>query len=514
MSLSLERRAALWGDRTAVVDASDDQRVSYAELDAAAEAAARRLAELGVGANDAVAVLSRNRIEVLALLFAARRLGAVFAPVSHRLTPATVEGPLDAISPDLLVHESAQRDLVREVPDDRAYDFEEFGRLDGVDYDRPDSDPETSLCYLHTRDEADRPAVGASRTADRRDETTTDDPQAGERVVDVPARAVEWNCLTLTTAWGLGRRDRALSVLPLSDPDGLLRTALPLLYVGGRVVLSRAFDPPDALDAMEREGATFCLAGATEYRELVADEGFEGADLDGLDFAAARTALPADVREALAQRAPVVRTYATVETGANCYVPPERTDETDSDCVGRPFPDCELRVVDAGEGEQVAIEDEERGEDGRRGSEDEVADGEVGDLEVRGPVVASGYLNAAEPFPEWVATGDVAYREDGDYYILGRSGQELRAGSERLHPRLVERVLERHGNVSAAGVIGEGDDLRAMVVGATDSAEIRAFAHDHLPEAAVPREITVVEELPRRPTGDVDRAKLRQRLDD
>ncbi|WP_158058315.1 class I adenylate-forming enzyme family protein [Halorussus halophilus] len=489
MSLSLERRAALWGDRTAVVDVTDDQRVSYAELDEQAESAARRLAALGVEAGDAVAVVSRNRIEVLALLFAARRLGAIFAPISHRLTPATVEGPLDTISPAVVVHEAAQRDLVREVPDERIHSFEEFARLETESYERPNSNSGTSL-YLHP--DPTRKTRTDSRSGPRR----------APPVVDVPTRAAEWNCVTVGAAWGLGRADCAPALLPLSDPDGLLRTALPLLYAGGRVVLLRAFDPSDALETIQHEGVTFCLAGATEYRELVADETFERTDFDGLDWAATRTGLPTDVREAVARRVPVVRIYASAETGANCYVPPERADRAmDPDYVGRPFPDCELRVVRESE------EDAER-----------TADGEVGDLEVRGPVVAAGYVEDGEPFPEWVATGDVAYREDGDYCVLGSSSEEVRAGSERVHPRLVERTLERHEGVTAAGVVGGGaggtdDELRAMVVGSADAADVRGFARERLPNGAVPREITTVESLPRRPTGEVNRAKLRRQLD-
>src|SRR6056297_941043 len=131
MTLSLERRAALWGDRTAVVDASADRRVSYADLESEADAMARRLSALGVGPGDPVAVLSRNRVETLALLFAVRRLGGIFAPVSHRLTPATVEEPLEIIDPEVVVHEPAQRDLVRELPDERTHSCEDLGRHEG-----------------------------------------------------------------------------------------------------------------------------------------------------------------------------------------------------------------------------------------------------------------------------------------------------------------------------------------------------------------------------------------------
>uniref|UniRef100_UPI0018E5643F AMP-binding protein n=1 Tax=Halorussus litoreus TaxID=1710536 RepID=UPI0018E5643F len=330
MTLSLAQRADLWGDRTAVVDTSADRRVSYAALDSEADGMARRLSALGVEAGDPVAVVSRNRVETLALLFAVRRLGAVLAPVSHRLTPATVEGPLETVDPAVVVHETAQRDLVREVPDDESYSFEELAREDGEEYERVDPDPEDSLLYLHRTERADRPAVGETRTtageregSNRPGESLNENPRTASRVVDLPARAVEWNCITAVAAWGLGRGDCAPALVPFSDTDGLHRLVLPLLYVGGTVVVLRAFDPDSTLAAVAEEGATALFAGATEYRELVESDGFEGTDFESVAWIATRSALPADAREALARRAPVCRTYGRVETGPNdLLVPP------------------------------------------------------------------------------------------------------------------------------------------------------------------------------------------------
>ncbi|NEU55410.1 class I adenylate-forming enzyme family protein [Halorussus sp. MSC15.2] len=516
MTLSLERRAALWGDRTAVVDENADRRVSYADLESEADAMARRLSALGVESGDPVAVLSRNRVETLALLFATRRLGAVFAPVSYRLTPATVERPLAVVDPAVVVHESAQRDLIRELPDDLTYTFEEFGRRDGEAYERADPDPEDSLLYLHTKAEADRPAVGEDEGKNRPGESLNADPTTAPRVVDLPASTVEWNCITAAAAWGLGRGDCAPALLPLSDAEGLLRLTLPLLYVGGRVVLLRAFDPEDALNAVSEEGATALFAGATEYRELVESESFAGTDFGSVELLANGSALTADVRGALARHAPVVRTYGRVETGPNnLFVPPEggvgggsgdettdgeASDDADPDRVGRPFPDCEARLV---------------GEDGTP-----VADGEVGELQFRGPVTARGYLpddgtadgDGGETFPEWVPTRDLATREGGDYYLLGRASETFDAASARVHPRAAEQALEAREGVDAAGVVPDAEGVLAAFVGDADPGELRSVLGDELPETVAVRELDRLESLPRRSTGELDRAALRRDL--
>jgi fatty-acyl-CoA synthase len=502
MTLSLERRAALWGDRVAVVDLSADRRVSYADLESEADAMARRLSALGVGTGDAVAVLSRNRVETLALLFAVRRLGAIFAPISYRLTPATVERPLGTLDPKVVVHEAAQRDLVRELPDDRTHSFEDLGRHEEAEYRRADRDSEESLVYLHTSTEADRPAVGADEGENRPGESLNEDPTTATRVVDFPARVVEWNCITAAAAWGLGRNDCAPALLPFSDADGLLRLTLPLLYVGGRVVILRAFTTDDALAAVEEEGATALLAGATEYRELVESEAFEATDFGSVEWVGTRSALPADAREELARRAPVVRTYGRVETGPNnLYRPAGRSDDPDPFRVGRPFPDCEARVV---------------GSDGDPASgSDPVPEGEVGELQFRGPVTPRGYLTedgGTDEFSEWVPTRDLASREDGDFYLVGATDEALESESSLVHPREVERALEARAGVTAAGVVPASEGVRAAFVGDADPGKLRDLLGDELPDEADLRELGRVESLPRRPAGKLDRAELRQQL--
>ncbi len=539
VTLSLARRADLWGDRTAVVDASADRRVSYAALESEADAMARRLSALGVDAGDPVAVVSRNRVETLALLFAVRRLGAVLAPVSHRLTPATVEGPLETVDPVVVVHESAQRDLVREVADDESYSFEELAREDGEEYEPAPPAPEDSLLYLHRTKRADRPAVGEREGKNRRGESLNEDPQTASRVVDLPARAVEWNCITAVAAWGLGRSDCAPALVPFSDTDGLHRLVLPLLYVGGRVVVLRAFDPDSTLAAVVEEGTTALFAGATEYRELVESDGFEVTDFGSVAWIATRSALPADAREALARKAPVCRTYGRVETGPNdLLVTPAsaasvssaadaeregggdneldtaadpyleaadavaggRFRATARDRVGRPFPDCEVRLVDPESG-------------------DAVAESEVGELQFRGPVTARGYLTTddgqqtTDEFPEWVPTGDLASREDGDYYLLGPVGETLQSGSQRVHPREVERALEGREDVTAAGVVSDPEGVLAAFVGDAEPGELQSVVADALPEGATVRQVEAVASLPRRPTGEPDRAALRRQFE-
>ncbi|WP_157971785.1 AMP-binding protein, partial [Halorussus litoreus] len=172
--------------------------------------------------------------------------------------------------------------------------------------------------------------------------------------------------------------------------------------------------------------------------------------------------------------------------------------------VGRPFPDCEVRLANPESG-------------------DTVAEGEVGELQFRGPVTARGYLvgdgddgeaeRRTDEFPEWVPTGDLASREDGDYYLLGPVGETLQSGNRRVHPREVERALEAREDVTAAGVVPDSEGVLAAFVGDAEPGELQSVVADALPEGATVRQVEAVASLPRRPTGEPDRAALRRQFE-
>ncbi|WP_207586277.1 AMP-binding protein [Halomontanus rarus] len=427
MTFSLDARAAHWGDRTAVVDVSearrdeeaetiDRDRYSYAELAAIAERFAASLADRDVDAGDTVCVVSRNRVRVLALFFACRRLGATFAPLSHRLTPKTVSRPLERLEPAIVVTESAQRDLTRAVQHAKTVAFDELGRSGdaGTDSDAdagfdtaPNLETETPvpdgtpLVTLHD----DPEATDSDRGADP-------DPDAA---VTFSERAVEANCRAVATTWGLGRADCTPLLLPLSAPDGLLRTALPTLYSAGTLLLDRAFDPGDTLEAIRREPVTWLAGRTAELRDLAANDDADA--LGALEWVVGEGPVSEEVRNAFLERGvPVAGAYGChacptalaqpvgggiggeagieAESAAGTEIQTEPGDGG----VGYPLFDCRVRLV----------------------ADDSVVEGAgEGRLEVAGPMVADGASGSddAEAATDWVATGNRFRRdEDGRYY--------------------------------------------------------------------------------------------------
>ncbi|WP_306054747.1 AMP-binding protein [Natronococcus wangiae] len=359
MTLSLARRAERSPDRTAVVDISEgrlyapaetvhEDRVSYGGLSRIVAQTAGALAERGVESGDTVCLVTRNRVASIALLFACRRLGATLAPISHRLTPTTVKRPFDALEPTLVVAEAAQRDLVRSIPFDRTVTLEQLADADAstVDTAERPSDADAPLLALHGT--------------------------PGQPVVAFAPSTVEWNCISAIVAWGLSRDDSGIVLDPLSAPDGLFRTALPLLYVGGRLLLDRAFDPGDALTAIDHHVVTVLGGRAAPVRELAADE--NAGALARVERAICDQTVEEGATETLLEHGvSVSRAYGLLE----CPTAMSRTvsGPTEGDAVGRPVLDCRARLVDDG----TVLE----------GAAD-------GTLQLSGPVVADGYVNPAD----------------------------------------------------------------------------------------------------------------------
>ncbi|MCG8459966.1 MAG: fatty acid--CoA ligase family protein [Holophagales bacterium] len=158
--------------------------------------------------------------------------------------------------------------------------------------------------------------------------------------------------------------------------------------------------------------------------------------------------------------------------------------------------------------------------------------GEGGVLELRGPMLFSGYRTGpSQRVPGvgsegWLTTGDLArLDDDGGLHILGRRDQVIVSGGENVHPIEVEQALERHPAVAAAGVLGRPDDEWGEVVMAVLDAhpsaarplptigELRTFLEPHLASYKRPRHLLWTDELPHTATGKLDRRALRRLLE-
>ena len=221
------------------------------------------------------------------------------------------------------------------------------------------------------------------------------------------------------------------------------------------------------------------------------------------------SALPQEVLrrfEAKFPRATILEGYGLSESTSSVAVNVSR-EERRVMSIGKPLWGTECRVVDA-EGHLLGP-----GED------------QVGELLFRGPTIMKGYYRnpeatAATLVDGWLRTGDMGYRdEDGFIYVVDRKKELILRGGYNVYPREVEEVLYEHPDVVEAAVVGVpderlGEEIAAFVSLAPGSAvtgeQLQAFAAERLARYKQPREVTVLDGLPKNATGKILRRELRQ----
>jgi len=304
--------------------------------------------------------------------------------------------------------------------------------------------------------------------------------------------------------------DRLYGVLPMSHAVGLSVVLLGSLLSGATLYLSSRFDPVAALATLEKERLTVVL-GAPGMFSLLADYAkLKG--LKSLKFPALRiisssgaplqSAVKSQVENLLGMI--LHNGYGVTECSPNiaqAVVGEHRTDTS----VGRILPGVEVRLV---------------GPDQKP-----VADGEVGELWVRGPNVMKGYYHAPEETAAainadgWFNTRDLARLENGYLFIVGRTKELIVRFGENVYPAEVEAVLNAHPAVVRSAVIGRsvegaegGEEVIAFVQlepsSSTSERELAQHAAQHLAPYKRPSQILLVPSMPLTPTGKVVKGEL------
>jgi len=501
----LGERARVSPERTALVTVADGRRYSYRELDQRAVGCARMwLYGLGLRPGDRVAILSGNRVELLDAFFAAGKSGIVLVPLSTRLTANELEQIVRDCAPRALIYDGEHRALVRrlrprvDVPFWLALD--ERDRDDDLDHAEMvltrgtgssvhrRCRPEDPYCLLYTSGTTGRP-----------------------KGVIIPHRQVSWNAYNTAACWQLSENDVSSIFTPLYHAGGLGAFLAPVLLVGGRLVLHRAFDAAEVWRVIEQERCTVVLGVPTIWKILADAPEFQTVDLRGVRwFISGGAPLPKHLIDVYRRRGVVLRQgYGLTEVGVNCFTMTDEEAYTKAGSVGRPLMFTEAKVVSE--------------------SGQELAAGEVGELCFRGPHVSAGYWNNPQATAEvydsqgWFHTGDMALRDDdGFYFIAGRSKDMFISGGVNVYPAEIENQLLQHPDLRDAAVVGAPDETWGEVgvafvvprAGAeVDAGALAEFLAARLARYKVPKRFIAVAELPRTPYGKVVKAELAKLLE-
>jgi fatty-acyl-CoA synthase len=500
----LGERARLTPEKTALVFVPTGERFTYRELDDRAAACANAWTmELHLAKGDRVAILANNRVELLDAFFAAGKSGIIVVPLGTRLTARELAyivrdsgsralmygGEFAATVRELRTMVETERWIALDQPQDP-------GDIRHADLLRPPSTvhgprvacgPEDVHCLLYTSG-------------------TTGKPKG----VMIPHRMVAWNGYNTAISWQLREDDISPIFTPLYHAGGLGAFLLPILAIGGTIILHAGFDITEIWRTLERERCTVVLGVPTIYKLLMEAPEFETVDLSSVRWLISGGApLPLYIIEAYQQRGVAFKQgYGLTEVGVNCFAMTVEESARKKGSIGKPMMFTEARLVDA---------------EGR-----EVSTGEVGELLLRGPHVCLGYWNnpdatAAALDPEgWFHTGDLARRDaDGFFTIAGRAKDMLISGGVNVYPAEIEGELLLHPAVKDAAVIGVPDPTWgevgvAFVVPRGDPppapAELAAFLATRLAKYKIPKEFVFVDILPRTPYGKVVKAELEERF--
>ena len=496
-----------------------DEAVTFGALDERARRYAAGLKSLGVSSGDRVVAILETSLELPSVLLGHYALGAVHVPVNTRYGEVEIAHILEDSGARVAVVDAVDKlDLLRSLC------AKQPGLLDRIvllgeaeknlETSRDAGVPEVSLSALLEAAPLEQRA--SVEDSDLAMFIYTSGTTGKSKGVALPYRAILSGIDSLTTLWRWTEEDRLVLALPLFHVHGLGIGVHGTFLKGCQTILHDRFSPESVVDAISTGGTIF-MGVPTMYTRLVRaldedpalGERLAGARL----FTSGSAALSADVFEAFERHTGhrILERYGmseTMLTVSNPYPPSARKPGT----IGFPIPGCEVEIRD---------EDWNLCEPG-----------EVGQIVVRGTTLMREYWNAPEKTEAafrqgWFLTGDAArYDEDGYIVHVGRRSVDiLKSGGYKISAREIEEVIARHPDILEVAVVGIPDDEwgqrigAALVVNATAdeatrkdaawwAAEVRAFVEGKLADFKRPREVILIEELPRNALGKVQKHRI------
>ena len=477
-----------------------DDVVTYRQMADRSAALATGLQARGVGAGDVVGLLSYNSVDFLETIFAANHLGAIAMPINWRLAAAEVAFILEHSQARAFVCDDELLDLGDDATD----------RVDGdlvrvAISTRSHEDWERLSDVRVTTDPLPRVSAGAD---DLHRLMYTSGTTGRPKGVMITHANLAWKNFAHITELGVTEADVGLACGPLYHVGALDLITTTMIAAGATTVVHRVFDAELVVEEIERSRVTCMWTAPAMVRAILEVPGVEDSDLSSVRLIiAGGEKMPIPFIERLRRTFPsawFADAYGLTETVSGDTFLDRDSTVSKLGSVGRACPYLELEIWDD-QGTPVPA-------------------GERGEVVLRGPKVFKGYWRDPEATSTafaggWFHTGDVGVKdEDGFVYIVDRLKDMIVSGGENIAGSEVERVLYEHDAVVEAAVVGRPDDRWgevpvAYVVLAPEATvtpdELIEHCREQLAKFKVPKAVTVIDALPRNPSGKVLKRELR-----
>jgi long-chain acyl-CoA synthetase len=496
--------------------------LTFADVDGISDQIACGLLDLGLRHGDRVALYLQNVPQFAVSVLAGWKCGAIIVPVNPMSRERELEHHLNDSGATILIaleslHDDVAAGVVGRTSVHHVITTSEATMI--ADDPRPTVVPEPraerghlDLAELCNANEGRRPPaveIGATDIAFLTYTSGTTGPPKG--AMNTHGNVV-FNAQTYRDWLALTADDVILGVAPLFHITGLVAHLGVAMLCGASVVLGYRFDAGVMLELIERYRATFTIGSITVFIALMNDATLPGRDLSSLATVVSGGApVPVSVVDEFERRiGPYIHNiYGMTETTSPSHcVPVGRRAPVDAASgalsVGVPIFNTVVRVVD---------------DDGN-----DVSPGELGELVTAGPQVVPGYWNKPEEtemaMPDGaIRTGDIGYMDpDGWFFVVDRKKDMIVASGYKVWPREVEDVLYEHPAVREAAVIGVPDEYRGETVKAfvslrrdasVEPEELIGFCKERMAAYKYPRQIELVDDLPKTVTGKILRRELR-----
>lgn len=464
---------------------------------------ANALIELGLRVQDRVAILCQNCSQELEAYGAAEVAGFILVPINYRLSVPEMKAILKNCRPSVLLFEEQYRETAEAI----AQSADDLLMLIGIEDPTP-AGYEGLLANASPLRPSQRP-----RPDDGVYLVYTSGTTGGPKGVTISHRAMLVGASATAAESGVMPTDRALIVMPLYHIGGKIEH-LTFTIRGATIFLERTFDPQGVLALIERRKLTGGLLGPVMIQRILDVPEIDKYDLSSLRLVHYSSApMPVSLlRRAVAKLGKIfVQVYGMTEaTCCTILLAHQHILEGPENEVrrlasaGQPFFGAEVRIV--------------------RDDGTECLPNEIGDVQIGGPCLFSGYWNndslaRAVIRNGWFDTGDRGYFDDEHFlFIADRKKDMIISGGENIYSREVEEVLTTHPAVAEAAIIGVpdpqwGESVKACVVlrsgEKADAVELIEHCRRSLASYKKPKSVDFLAELPRLHNGKIDKRALR-----